>query len=174
MAWEGVNFLKLRMCQYPTLFCYISRSQKTYLGACRHSLHNSGPSCTLTGSMHYPPPVEKKSRVLCWTCVRLLKLYVIAALSPSSSSVALTRPITVPTSTSSRTSNVYWRSSNRGAWSLASITMTTVSMVADRRGLPPSLATTVSWYSGTCSDNGQIATLYVRPVVANNSLSLKG
>jgi len=42
----GVYFFsKLRMCQYPMLFCYISRSPKTYFGACRHSLRNTGHSC---------------------------------------------------------------------------------------------------------------------------------
>jgi len=29
MASEGLIFLKMRMCQYPMLFCCISRPQKT-------------------------------------------------------------------------------------------------------------------------------------------------
>ena len=46
MAWDGVNFFsKLRMCEYPMLFCYITFTKKTYFGACSHILHNSGPSC---------------------------------------------------------------------------------------------------------------------------------
>jgi len=54
MAWEGVNFFKIKNVSICLMLCYILWIQKCIFDACRLSLHNSTPShCTINDFGRY-------------------------------------------------------------------------------------------------------------------------